>query len=65
MCRYAIVYVLVGSKAIGCVAKDSPGLCSLGAYDGKDRCLNFEYAVHEDDGAVVRRVIWVVFFVCM
>ena len=35
----------------------------MGAYDGKDWCPEFEYVVHEGDGAVVRRVIWVVFVI--
>ncbi len=62
MFRYAIVYVPVGSKTIDRIAKDSLRFSSLGTYDGKDRCPKFEYAVHEGDGAVVRRAIWVVFF---
>jgi hypothetical protein len=62
VCRYAVVYAPVRLKTIGRITKDSLKFSSLGAYDGKYRCPKFEDAVHEDDEAVVCRVIWDVFF---
>ena len=51
----------MGSKAIGHITTYSLRFSSLGAYDGQDRCPKIEYAVHEGDGAVVLRIMWVVF----
>ena len=43
VCQYAIIYISVGSKAVGCVAEDSLRFSSLGAYDGKDRCMSMQF----------------------
>jgi hypothetical protein len=51
----------VGSESISRVSKYSIGFIGLSPYNGKNRCTQSEYAVHEGNGAEARRVMGIVF----
>ena len=51
----------MGSESICGVTKSALGFRCLDADASEDGCPYFEYAIHEGDGSVVRRVVWVDF----
>ena len=61
MCRQAIVDVAVGSESVSGVAEDPLGICRPSSDCGEDGCPDLKYAVHEGNGFVVRRAVWVCF----
>ncbi len=61
MCGQAIVDVAVGAKSVNGVAEASLGPRRMCPDCGEDGCSDLKYAVHVDNGYVVRRVVWVGF----
>jgi hypothetical protein len=61
LCGQAIVDVAVGAESVSGVAEDPLRLRRMGSDCGEDRCPDLKYAVHEGNGSVVRRVVWVGF----
>ena len=61
MCGKAIVDVSVGAETFRGVAAYPLGFRRLCSDSGEDRCPNLKNAIHEGNGYVVRRVVWVCF----
>jgi hypothetical protein len=61
VCGHAIVYVSVGAESVRGVAEYPLGLPRVCSDSGEDGSPYLEYAIHEGNGSVVRRVVWVSF----
>ena len=61
MCGETVVYASVGAESVGGVTEDAQGFRGVCAYVCEDGCPEFEDAVHECDGSIVRGVVRVFF----
>jgi len=61
VCGHAIVDVLVGAESVRGVAKHPFGLRRLCSDSVEDGSTYLEYAIHEGNGPLVRRDVWVGF----
>ena len=66
MCGETIIYVSAGVESVRGVLEQLLGLRRLSSCSGEDGRPYLEYAIHEGNGSVVRRGVWVGFvgFVC-